>query len=235
MKVLLVDDDLVSRMALVDLTQSLGKFQTIEAEDGEQAWDFLQAGLRPILCCCDIRMPRLSGIDFLQRVKNDPSLAQLPVVLVSSATDMETVQQAIKAGATDYIIKPFKAIEAKQHLQKIINKIWSNYAEPPATTMKRLNITAERLLAYYGALQKQIQAAHQPIHQALLESDATTVKTRVDAMHTGCITLGMWHAAARVERLRNPQAKPEFLLSVIKEIQAEILHQVDLASVRSAR
>ncbi len=235
MKILLVDDDLVSRMALVDLVQSLGKFQIIEAEDGEQAWEVLQSGSRPILCCCDIRMPRLSGIDFLQRVKNDPSLMQLPVVLVSSATDMETVQQAIKAGATDYIIKPFKALEAKQHLQKIITKIWSNYAEPPAATMKRLNIVPERLLAYYGALQKQIHAAQEPIHQALLDRDAAALKTRVDALHTGCITLGMWHAAARVERLRNPQAKPQFLFCVLKEIQIEIMHQIDLTNARPAK
>jgi two-component system chemotaxis response regulator CheY len=192
MKVLVVDDDMVSRMALVDLVTNLGKFEIVEAEDGEQAWEFLQAGLRPLLCCCDIRMPRLSGIDFLQRVKADPSLHQLPVVLVSSASDMETVQQAIKAGATDYIIKPFTAANASLHLKKIISKIWVNYAETPSATMKRLNLAPERLLAYYGALQKQLHGALQPITTALQSNDSATVKSRVDALHTGCITLGMW-------------------------------------------
>ncbi|MBI3230700.1 MAG: response regulator [Burkholderiales bacterium] len=234
MKVLLVDDDVVSRMALVDLVTSLGKFQIVEAEDGEQAWQFLQSGLRPILCCCDIRMPRLSGIEFLQRVKADASLNQLPVVLVSSATDMDTVQQAIQSGATDYIIKPFKALEAKLHLQKILHKIWANYCELPATTMKRLNLKAERLLTYYQALQKQFDAALAPLTTALHNGDAATIKTRVDALHTGCITLGMWHAAARVERLRNPRAKPELLATIVAEVQAEILHQIDLANGRLA-
>ncbi len=230
MKVLLVDDDLVSRMALVDLVKSLGHFHIVEAEDGEQAWQFLQAGLRPLLCCCDIRMPRLSGIDFLQRVKADPSLHQLPVVLVSSASDMETVQQAIQAGATGYILKPFNAEQAGQQLKKIVNKIWGSYAETPNATMKRLNLAPERLLAYYGALQKQLQGAQQPIINALIDRDANTVKARVDALHTACITLGMWHAATRIERLRNPQAKPELVLSVMQEVQAEIVRQVGLAS-----
>lgn len=233
MKILLVDDDIVSRMALTDLIKSLGKFQVVEAEDGEQAWNLLRQGFQPMLCCCDIRMPRVSGIEFLQRVKSDPSLAKLPVILVSSATDLDTVQQAIRAGATDYIVKPFKAAEAKLHLQKIINKIWHNYAETPATTMKRLNLAAERLLAYYQALQKQLTAALPALAAAFAANDLTTVKNRVDALHTGCITLGMWHAAGRIERLRNPRTSPEQLGNVLAEVQAEIAHQIEVAAGRA--
>ena len=232
MKVLLVDDDVISRMALVDLVSSLGQFQIIEAEDGEQAWQLLADGLRPIFCCCDIRMPRLSGIEFLQRVKTDYHLQALPIVMVSSAADLETVQQAIQAGATDYIVKPFHAAQAKIHLQKIISKIWSVYAETPAATMKRLNLPQERLQMYYQALQKQMQAAIGPLAQALAMHDAAELKTRVDTLHTGCITLGMWHAAARVERLRNPNIKPQYLGIVLQEIQAEIAHQMSLANKR---
>lgn len=232
MKVLVVDDDIVSRMALVDLVNSLGKFAITEAEDGEAAWQLLANGMRPILCCCDIRMPRLSGIEFLQRVKATPNLQQLPIILVSSSADLATVQTAIQAGATDYIVKPFHAQEARAHLQKIINKIWSNYAEAPTTTMKRLNLSAERLLMYYQALQKQLQAAIAPLVTAIASHDQTAIKTRVDALHTGCITLGMWHAAARIERIAKPNTQGQFLSTIMREIDAEVAHQIALLTSR---
>src|SRR5471032_3594826 len=104
MKVLVVDDDVVSRMVLMHLIDSCGKFEIVEAEDGADAWQQLEAGLRPAICFCDLRMPRLSGMELLQRIKADANLNPMPLVLVSSATDRDTVQLAIKAGAAGYIV-----------------------------------------------------------------------------------------------------------------------------------
>src|SRR5436305_15021572 len=109
MKALVVDDDIVSRMALMDLLSVYGIFELIEAEDGEVAWALLEAGLRPVICFCDVRMPRMSGIGLLQRMKALPALSDVPFVLVSSASDRETVLQAVKLGAVGYILKPLHA------------------------------------------------------------------------------------------------------------------------------
>jgi CheY-like chemotaxis protein len=75
MKVLVVDDDVVSRMVLMHLIDSCGSFDIVEAEDGADAWQQLEAGLRPAICFCDLRMPRLSGMELLQRVKATPKSA----------------------------------------------------------------------------------------------------------------------------------------------------------------
>jgi two-component system chemotaxis response regulator CheY len=87
MKVLVVDDDVVSRMVLMHLIDACGKFEILEAEDGEDAWQQMAGGLRPAICFCDLRMPRLSGMDLLQRVKADSTLDAMPFVLVTSAND----------------------------------------------------------------------------------------------------------------------------------------------------
>ncbi|WP_338847731.1 response regulator [Massilia sp. W12] len=228
MKVLVVDDDVISRMALVDLMSSLGPFEIVEAEDGQQAWDLLQNGLQILLCCCDIRMPRLSGIEFLQRVKGDPLLNRLPVVLVSSASDLATVQQAIKSGATDYIIKPFNAQEAQAHLRKILKKVWSGLAEQPGAVMQRLNLNSERLQAYYRALQKQLMEARPILAQTAQDP---VRKAKIDALHTGCLTLGMWHAASQIERLHHPQIKIEQQDAILQEAVKELEHQLTLATL----
>ena len=65
MKVLVVDDDVVSRMVLMHLIDSCGKFDIVEAEDGADAWRQLQDGLRPAICFCDLRMPNMSGMELL--------------------------------------------------------------------------------------------------------------------------------------------------------------------------
>lgn len=202
MKALVVDDDVVSRMALIDLLSVYGLFELEEAEDGEVALEKLAAGLRPVICFCDVRMPRMSGIDLLERMKKMPGLGEVPFVLVSSASDRETVLQAVKLGAVGYILKPLHAADARAHLEKIFKVTLDKLAENPGATQKRLNIGAERLAAYLNAFSEQLANARRDIGLLAGDGKGADVRTRVDAIHAGCMTLGLWHAAGQVDQLR---------------------------------
>jgi two-component system chemotaxis response regulator CheY len=203
MKALLVDDDIVSRMALVDLLSAYGVFDLVEAEDGEQAWSQLMDGLLPAICFCDVRMPRMSGIDLLERMKNDASLAAVPFVLVSSASDRDTVLQAVRLGAVGYILKPLHAADARAHLEKIFKVTLDKLAEDPVATMARLHIGVDRLLAYLGAFGQQLAAARKDLAALSDGASAADARLKVDALHTGCMTLGLWQAAAGVDQARH--------------------------------
>lgn len=206
MKALVVDDDVISRMALVDLLGAYGVFDLIEAEDGEEAWDLLQDGLRPIVCFCDVRMPRMTGIGLLQKMKGRPDLANVPFVLVSSASDRDTVLQAVRLGAVGYILKPLHAAEARVHLEKIFRLTLDKLAEDPAASMKRLHIGVERLLAYLAAFAAQVSAARDDIGAMLDAGAVADVRLRLDALHTGCATLGLWQMAGELEAVREAVA-----------------------------
>ncbi len=206
MKALVVDDDVISRMALVDLLGAYGVFDLIEAEDGEEAWDLLQDGLRPIVCFCDVRMPRMTGIGLLQKMKGRPDLANVPFVLVSSASDRDTVLQAVRLGAVGYILKPLHAAEARVHLEKIFRLTLDKLAEDPAASMKRLHIGVERLLAYLAAFADQVEAARTEIGAMLAAGAVADVRLRLDALHTGCATLGLWQMAGELEAVREAVA-----------------------------
>lgn len=206
MKALVVDDDVISRMALVDLLGAYGVFDLIEAEDGEEAWDLLQDGLRPIVCFCDVRMPRMTGIGLLQKMKGRPDLANVPFVLVSSASDRDTVLQAVRLGAVGYILKPLHAAEARVHLEKIFRLTLDKLAEDPAASMKRLHIGVERLLAYLAAFAGQVSAARDDIGAMLDAGAVADVRLRLDALHTGCATLGLWQMAGELEAVREAVA-----------------------------
>ena len=202
MKALVVDDDVVSRMALVDLLSTYGVCDMAEAEDGEAAWELLEGGLRPAICFCDVRMPRVSGIDLLERMKSRPHLAAVPFVLVSSASDRETVLQAVRLGAVGYILKPLHAADARAHLDKIFKVTLDKLAEDPAATMARLNIGAERLLAYLGAFGQQLAAAQDALDSVDGGAAPDAARLKVDALHTGCMTLGLWQAAGLLNAAR---------------------------------
>ncbi len=204
MKALIVDDDVVARLALMDLLSRYGVFDLVEADDGAAAWSLLEGGLRPTICFCDVRMPHMSGIDLLERMKSDPRLAEVPFVLVSSASDRDTVLQAVTLGAVGYILKPLHAAEARAHLEKIFRITLDKLAEDPVATMKRLNIAAERLATYLNGFSEQLTSARADL-ASLLAGAGTSVEARkrIDALYTGCTTLGLWQAAGQLDGARS--------------------------------
>lgn len=231
MKVMVVDDDVVSRMVLMHLIDGCGKFEIIEAEDGADAWQQLEDGLRPGIVFCDLRMPRLSGIELLQRVRAHGELAEVPFVLVSSATDKETVQQATLAGATGYIVKPFQSEQVRAHLGAFLDQAANGYehrAEAPADTLERLGIGAERLLVYLAGFQNQLTAASAEIDALLARGELAEARVRIERLHTGCITLGLHGAAAALKPLLDEHADNEAVQSALTDVMRAVLHQSSL-------
>lgn len=197
MKVLVVDDDVVSRMVLMHLIDSCGVHDIVEAEDGAAAWEQLESGLRPALCFCDLRMPRLSGMELLQKVRADSGLDAMPLVLVSSANDQATVRDAVRAGAAGYIVKPFQQEQVREHLDACLATAAAEapLAEAPGLTLQRLGVDAERLLAYLTGFQEQAAAGASHIEALLARGEPAQARQQVERLHLGCTTLGL-HGAA---------------------------------------
>jgi two-component system chemotaxis response regulator CheY len=194
MKVLIVDDDVVSRMMLMHMIDSAGSYEVLEAEDGEDAWRQLDAGARPAMLFCDLRMPRLSGMELLARVKADGRFAGLPFVLVSAAADGDTMEQATGLGADGYIVKPFDSGEVGVHLSRI-----AGVDESPVATMQRLGIDAARLLLYLGGLHRQLAGAGAAIGELLAAGQADAARAHLGRLAEGCRTLGLPDAAAALD------------------------------------
>jgi len=231
MKVLVVDDDVVSRMVLMHLIDTCGKFDIVEAEDGADAWQQLESGLRPSICFCDLRMPRLSGMELLQRVKGDANQSAMPFVLVSSATDRETVQMATKAGAAGYIVKPFQADQVRVHLTAFLDQAANGYehqAEAPADTQNRLGINAERLLVYLTGFQNQLTVASGEIDVLFARGEQQEAQSRIDRLHAGCITLGLSGAAAALKSFAPGFLSSDAVQAVLSDVIRAVIHQTAL-------
>ena len=221
MNVLVVDDDVVARMMLMHLVDSCGSHAIVEADDGADAWRQLEAGLRPDIVFCDLRMPHLSGLELLQRVRHDPLLAALPFVLVSAASDSATMDEAAQAGASGYIVKPFRHDDVRIQFERLFPPADANDAndandETPAAVVRRLGIDIERLRLYLDGLARQLQAA-----QAGLAEGAEGAQ-QLARLRAGCSMLGLQGAAEALERAP--------LAAGLAQAQAAVMRQIERAA-----
>ncbi len=110
---LVVDDSKVIRMVAKKILQELG-FEVIEAADGSEALEACKINF-PDGVLLDWNMPVMDGIEFLRALRALPGGNSPIVVFCTSENDMDHIQQAIEAGANEYIMKPFDSeiIQAK--------------------------------------------------------------------------------------------------------------------------
>jgi len=102
---LIVDDSKVIRMVAKKILTELG-FRTAEAEDGKVALDYCQKEL-PDAVLLDWNMPVMNGLEFLLELRKLPGGDAPIVVFCTTENDIEHIQEAITAGASEYIMKPF--------------------------------------------------------------------------------------------------------------------------------
>ncbi|KAB8059190.1 MULTISPECIES: response regulator [Janthinobacterium] len=228
MKVLVVDDDVVSRMVLMHLIDSCGVHDIVEAEDGAAAWEQLEGGLRPSLCFCDLRMPRLSGMELLQKIRSDSALDAMPLVLVSSANDQDTVRDAVQAGAAGYIVKPFQPEQVRQHIDACFD-VSALPAEAPRDTLQRLGIDGERLLAYLTGFQGQVGAAGEQVDALLARGEPAQARQQLERLHLGCRTLGLHGAeAAMMDLLQASVLDGEQIQGALAALARSVAQQAHL-------
>jgi len=104
-RILVVEDQVDNRQILRDLLTSAG-FDLVEAENGKEAIAFAQAS-RPDLILMDIQLPILDGYEATRRIKADPDLKSIPIIVVTSYALSGDEERARLAGCDDYVAKPF--------------------------------------------------------------------------------------------------------------------------------
>jgi chemosensory pili system protein ChpA (sensor histidine kinase/response regulator) len=114
---LVVDDSITMRRVTQRLLERNG-MRVITAKDGIEALEMLQEQ-RPQILILDIEMPRMDGYELAGRVRNNPEIADLPIIMVTSRTGAKHRARAIELGVNDYLGKPyqeFEMLDAIRHL-----------------------------------------------------------------------------------------------------------------------
>lgn len=115
--VLIADDDPLLRQILEHKLASNG-YRVVAVEDGQAALD--AAAEKPSVVVLDAMMPVMDGFETLRRLKADPELKGITVVMLTALKRDEDIVSALKLGAADYLAKPFNPDELVVRLQRLV-------------------------------------------------------------------------------------------------------------------
>jgi two-component system, cell cycle response regulator len=117
-RILIVDDHEDNVELLRARLESWG-FETISAKDGAEALSTIESSL-PDLVLLDIMMPKIDGIEVARRVKNNPDLPFIPIIMQTALDSTENKVEGLEAGADDYITKPIDFPELKARVNSML-------------------------------------------------------------------------------------------------------------------
>ncbi|HEY9528280.1 MAG TPA: HD domain-containing phosphohydrolase [Anaerolineales bacterium] len=112
--VLIVDDEYIGRETLQSVLEGEG-YELEMAENGFQAIEKAKQ-LLPDVILLDVMMPGMTGFEVCQRIRSDPQIAEIPIIILTALDDRESLLNALKAGADDFISKPFDRYELRARL-----------------------------------------------------------------------------------------------------------------------
>ncbi|MFP7675595.1 PleD family two-component system response regulator [Marivita sp. S0852] len=121
MRILAVDDDESTLEILSILSARLGFAKMAEAANAKEAMESIRHSPVPYDCILlDLHMPGMNGIELCARLREHADYARCPIIMVTAMTDEARLDQACKAGADDYIIKPFNLDDLATRLDRVV-------------------------------------------------------------------------------------------------------------------
>jgi putative two-component system response regulator len=112
--ILIVDDEYSGRETLQSILEGEG-YNLVMAENGPQA--ITQAkSILPDVILLDVMMPGMTGFEVCEKIRNDPQVAEIPIIILTALDDRDSLLRGLKAGADDFISKPFDRFELRARL-----------------------------------------------------------------------------------------------------------------------
>ena len=131
--IFLVEDDAVDQMLLQRALSTLRIKNRLDvASNGEEALELLgrsKSEDRPCLILIDLNMPRMNGFEFLKALRQDESLAMIPVIVLTTSKEQKDVKESYRLGAAGYMAKPVDYLQFVE-LVKTIDRYWSICEQP---------------------------------------------------------------------------------------------------------
>jgi len=121
--VLLIVDDSINLRHTLSLTLQKAGYHVIQARDGQEALEQLEAHDEVALVLCDVEMPRMNGFEFLSQSRQHPELAKVPVVTLTSHSSQKYRQIASSLGASGYLTKPYSESELLSTVEDLLGSI----------------------------------------------------------------------------------------------------------------
>lgn len=120
-RILVADDDPVVRHLVASVVKREG-YTPVTVEDGREAVRILQSDAGFSAAVFDMVMPHLEGIDIIRHMRTEKRLMRIPVIMMTSETELKLMKDSFEAGATIFLPKPFTTTQMQSSLSMLLNK-----------------------------------------------------------------------------------------------------------------
>jgi CheY-like chemotaxis protein len=122
LSVLVVDDVSAVRQVLAQILRGLGVEGRIDtASDGLEAWEMMQINNYGVVIC-DIRMPRMNGLELRKLLRATPRFADMPFLMITGEVSEDIMAMAVESKWDGYLLKPFPSAVLEKRLLKLLDK-----------------------------------------------------------------------------------------------------------------
>ncbi|MCF6270049.1 MAG: response regulator [Melioribacteraceae bacterium] len=123
MKFLVVDDSVTMRRIVVNSLKGLGYSEFLEAGDGKEAMDVLNADDSVEFVVTDWNMPNMSGLELVKSIRAHSNYSSVPILMVTTRGVKEDIMEALAAKVNNYVIKPFTPTILKEKIEQILASV----------------------------------------------------------------------------------------------------------------
>src|SRR3990172_12183237 len=148
-KILIVDDDSIASMALEALLSS-EPYDLYFASNGHDGIATATT-LHPDVILLDVMMPHMDGFEVCKHIRALPDIANVPIIMITSLDDQDSRIQGLRAGADDFVTKPYNSVELFARLQTILRL--NRYRRIAEQQLELENLHSELLIAYDKTIQ----------------------------------------------------------------------------------
>ncbi len=140
--ILVVDDD-QQNLELVQAYLEDIECETVAARDGIEALEMV-AARKPDLILLDVMMPKMSGFEVCRRLKSDPDMSNIPVIMVTALNEFGDIERGIDSGTDDFVSKPINKLELLTRIRTMLK-------------LKHVTDRLHRTMAYLSEVEKHAQ------------------------------------------------------------------------------
>lgn len=119
-KVILVADDSPTIRKFVSISLKVKGFEIIQVSDGMEALEILPTG-QVDLVITDLNMPNIDGFELIRTIRSNEDYKEIPIIILSSLSSSEEIEQGILCGANAYLLKPFDSKRVLYEVSKFLN------------------------------------------------------------------------------------------------------------------
>jgi two-component system phosphate regulon response regulator PhoB len=219
-RILVVDDE-PDLLELVRMSLRQAGFEVDTAETGRQALERMQRSA-PDLVILDLMLPDLSGTEVCRRVRQDPALAELPVIMLTAKADEVDRVVGLELGADDYVTKPFSPRELTLRAQAVLRRRQTPGGGSKAAVLEResLRLDPERHRCFVDGDEVELTAKEFSLLHGLMQRPGR-VMTReqlLDAVWGTDIAVTVRTIDTHLKRLREKLGSASHLIETVRGV-----------------